>query len=131
MKVFFDTNVWLSAVVFSGLCEELVLRCADSNCLFSSALVRIEAHEVLVRKFSKLASACDLFDASWQAAQLIADVDEPKDDNDRRLVTAAASAGMQWFVTGDKRVLSWQTIESEHGTLTIVSPRQAWAVVAA
>ena len=40
MKVFFDTNVWLSATVFSGLCEELVLQCADRGWLHNSALMR-------------------------------------------------------------------------------------------
>jgi predicted nucleic acid-binding protein len=28
MKVFLDTNVWLSAIIFPGLCESLVMACA-------------------------------------------------------------------------------------------------------
>ena len=65
MRVFLDTNVWLSAIVFSGLCEELVLQCAEREWLVSSPLVQTEAHEVLRRKFASAPNACDLFDASW------------------------------------------------------------------
>ena len=129
MKVFLDTNVWLSATIFSGLCEELLLQCAERGRLYSSLLIQIEAHEVLKRKFPRAPNACELFDASFQAAQLIADCDEPPDDNDRRLVAAAIAADMDLFVTGDKRVLGWALEEGTSGNLKIVSPRQAWTVL--
>ncbi len=129
MKVFLDTNVWLSATIFSGLCEELVLLCAERGGLHSSLLIQHEAYEVLKRKFPKALNACDLFDASFQAAQLIADCDEPRDDNDRRLVAAAKVANMDMFVTGDKRVLSWAVDEAMSGNLKIVSPREAWTAL--
>ncbi len=103
--------------------------CAERGGLYSSLLIQLEAHEVLKRKFPKTISACDLFDASFQAAQLIADCAEPSDDNDRRLVTAAQNAGMNLFVTGDKRVLVWAAASPTNG-LRIVSPREAWTVLA-
>ena len=103
--------------------------CAERGELYSSLLIQIEAHEVLKRKFPKTLNACDLFDASFQAAQLIADCAEPVNDNDRRLVTAAQNAGMNLFVTGDKRVLSWAN-EGNFSSLKIVSPREAWTVLA-
>lgn len=129
MKVFLDTNVWLSATVFSGLCEELVLQCADRGWLYSSALVRQETHEVLTRKFPQRSDACALFDLAWQSAELIDDVAEPQDDNDVRLVNATALAGMALFVTGDKRVLSWQSRPGPAGLMHIASPRQAWQML--
>ena len=129
MKVFLDTNVWLSAAVFSGLCEELVLQCAARDWLFSSRLIQTEAHQVLQRKFLLAPNACELFDASWRVAQLIADVDEPAADNDRRLVAAAAASGIDLFVTGDKRVLSWNELQLTTSAMRIVSPREAWAIV--
>jgi predicted nucleic acid-binding protein len=129
MKVFLDTNVWLSATIFSGLCEELTLQCAERDALLSSALVRSEAHEVLRRKFGQVPNACELFDASWRVARLIADVDEPVGDNDKRLVAAAAAAGAYLFVTGDKRVLSWREVPSAGGTMRMVTPRDAWPLV--
>ncbi len=126
MKVFLDTNVWVSATIFSGLCEELVLQCADRGWLFSSPLIQFEAHEVLARKFPQCPNACALFDASWQVAEGVDDVAEPTDDNDQRLVNAAASAGLDYFVTGDKRVLGWQAVKRADGMMKIVTPREAW-----
>jgi len=126
MRVFLDTNVWLSATVFSGLCEELLLQCAERGWLHSSQLVQQEAHEVLLRKFPQNPNACDLFDAAWQAAQLIEDRAEPANDNDARLVDAATAANIQLFVTGDKRVLGWQSRQGAVDVMRIASPRQAW-----
>ena len=122
MKVFLDTNVWLSATIFSGLCEALVTECADRDWLITCPLVRDEAHEVLARKFPHLPHAPDLFDASWNEAPLVADVADPADDNDARLVAAAVAASANLFVTGDKRVLGWK----QSGSLSIVTPREAW-----
>ena len=130
MKVFLDTNVWLSATIFSGLCEEILLQCAERGELYSSLLIQAEAHEVLKRKFPKTPHACDLFDASFQSAHLISDCAEPVGDNDRRLVTAAAIAGMDLFVTGDKRVLSWAADVGMQYEMKIISPREAWTVIA-
>lgn len=129
MKVFLDTNVWLSATIFSGLCEELVLQCTEKGWLISSALVQTEAHEVLSRKFPQAPQAAALFDTVWQAAVLIPDLAEPVDDNDRRLIAAAAAAAADLFVTGDKRVLGWRAVKRAHGVMQIVSPRTAWAVL--
>lgn len=129
MKVFLDTNVWLSATIFSGLCEELLLQCADRGCLLGSPLVRAEAHEVLQRKFPHTPNACALFDASWRAARMVEDIAHPADDNDRRLVAAAAMAGADLFVTGDKRVLGWKAVPQGSGAMRIVTPRDAWGLL--
>lgn len=130
MRFFLDTNVWLSATIFSGLCEEIVLQCAQRGGLLSSNLVRAEAHEVLLRKFPKQANACALFDASWRVAELVADVEEPPDDNDHRLVMAALIANADVFVTGDKRVLGWKRMERGSASIRIVSVREAWHLLA-
>ena len=135
MRVFLDTNVWMSATIFSGLCEALVLQCAEHHILLSSALVQREAHAVLQRKFPQVTHACALFDAAWLTAELIADHLEPPQDNDRRLVSAAADACADLFVTGDKRVLGWKTVAwsvpPTPGQMRIVSPRDAWGILAA
>jgi predicted nucleic acid-binding protein len=125
MKVFLDTNVWLSAVIFPGLCESLVMACAEHDWLLTSPLVRQEAHQVLARKFPLRADAPALFDVSWSEARCIADVPDPADDNDARLVAAAVTAGADLFVSGDKRVLEWGAA----GSLRIASPRQAWIIL--
>ncbi|WP_396434239.1 putative toxin-antitoxin system toxin component, PIN family [Limnohabitans sp.] len=122
MKVFLDTNVWLSATVFAGLCEAILTESAQRAWLVTTRLVQQEAHEVLGRKFAHLPQAQVLFDAVWAEAACVPDVDEPADDNDARLVQAALNAGAAVFVTGDRRVLGW----GARGSMQILSPRDAW-----
>lgn len=122
MKVFLDTNVWLSATVFAGLCAEILTESAQRNWLLTTRLVQAEAHEVLGRKFPHLPQAQALFDTIWSEAACAPDVEEPTDDNDVRLVRAAQKAGATVFVTGDRRVLGWGT----QGAMQILSPRDAW-----
>ena len=129
MKVFLDTNGWLSAVVFAGLCDDILVQSADRGWLISSELVRAEAHEVLQRKFPNQAAAIELFDAVWQSASLVADVAKPASDSDERLIRAAVLAKCDYFITGDKRVLSCMqkahnSLKLEH--LRIAAPRDAW-----
>lgn len=124
MKVFLDTNVWLSATLFPGLCDALVLACAEGRHLLTTRLVREEALSVLARKFPDRPDTPELFDASWTEAECVADSPEPANDNDARLV-AAAAAGADLFVTGDVRVLAWR----QSGAMRIVSPREAWVIL--
>jgi len=122
MKVFLDTNVWLSATVFAGLCEAILTESAQRNWLVTTRLVQSEAHAVLRRKFPHVPQAQALFDAVWSEAACAPDVDEPAGDNDARLVRAARDAGAAVFVTGDRRVLGW----GAQGEMQILSPRGAW-----
>lgn len=122
MKVFLDTNVWLSATVFAGLCEAILIECHQRDWLLTTKLVQSEAHEVLGRKFPHLPQSLALFDAIWSEATCVQDLDEPADDNDVRLVRAASLAGAEVFVTGDKRMLTW----GREGNMQILSPREAW-----
>jgi predicted nucleic acid-binding protein len=122
VKVFLDTNVWLSATVFAGLCEAILTESAQRGWLVTTRLVQQEAHEVLGRKFTHLPQAQALFDAIWAEAACVPDVEEPADDNDARLVQAAQNAGASVFVTGDRRVLGWGV----RGGVQILSPRDTW-----
>lgn len=132
MKVFLDANVWMSATVFAGLCDDGLVQCADRGWLVSSQLVRQEAHEVLGRKFPKQTDALSLLDSVWQCATLIDDVSKPADDNDERLIRAVLLAKCNYLVTGDKRVLSWMGKAQEPPKslamepLRIVPPHNAW-----
>lgn len=127
MKVFLDSNVWLAAVVFPGLCAELVLELdARGHRLLTSVLVREEVRGVMQRKFKRHAAAWERFDSLWACALCVPDVAEPAADADARLVAAAREAGAQLFITGDQRVLGWHP----QASMGIVSPRQAWQQVA-
>lgn len=125
MKVFLDTNVWLSATVFAGLCEAILVECAQRDWLVTTRLVQSEAHDVLARKFAHMPQALALFDAVWGAATCVPDAQELSRDNDARLVRAAQAAGAVVFVTGDRRVLDW----GRQGEMQILSPRDAWILL--
>ena len=122
MKVFLDTNVWLSATVFSGLCEAILMECHQREWLLNTPWVQQEAHAVLVRKFPHVPRALALFDSIWCVAAITPDVAEPADDPDARLVQAAQAAGARVFITGDRRVLGW----GRQGDMQLLSPRDAW-----
>lgn len=123
MKIFPDTNVWLSALVFPGLCAELVASVFESDHrLLTSELVRAEVQDVVRQKFARHAVALENFTQLWGQALLLPDVAEPAGDADARLVEAAARGGTDFFVTGDKRVLGWEAIRA----MRIVTPRQMW-----
>jgi len=126
VRVFFDTNVWLSATLFPGLCAELLARCVEERHeVLTTPLIRAEALAVLAEKFPQRVEATALFDANLSVAERTTDVPEPSDDNDARLVAAAAGAEADIFVTGDARIRGWQHV----GKMRIVSPRQAWMLL--
>ena len=125
MRVFPDTNVWVSGIIFPGLCADLLVECAVRDWLLTSELVRQEAHKVLDEKFPKRSDAIRLFDVAWREASMVEDADGPSDDNDARLIATALDTSANLFVTGDKRVLKW----SKTPALRIVSPRDAWIIL--
>lgn len=125
MKVFLDTNVWLSATVFPGLCKAILTECHRCDWLLTSPLLQVEAHDVLVRKFPQLPHSLSWFDAIWAQARCVPDLAEPADDNDVRLVRTASMAGAGVLVTGDQRVLTW----GRDGDMQILSPRDAWTLL--
>ena len=125
MKVFLDTNVWLSATVFSGLCEAILLECHQREWLLTTPLVQQEAHAVLLRKFPHVPHAMALFDTIWSVAACIPDALDPADDPDARLVRAAQAAGASVFITGDQRVSGW----GQQADMQLLSPREAWTLL--
>ncbi len=125
MKVFLDTNVWVSAFLAPGLCEELLFRCVNEGVTLTSPLLWSELTEVLERKVAPSSHAMRHAAFLRGLTAAIADVPEPAADNDARLVAAAAAAGAQLFVTGDRRLIEWE----RSGAMRIVSPRQAWVIL--
>ena len=125
MKVFFDTNIWVSAFAAAGLCENLVSECLREHSVLSSPLVGEELFRALDNKLEldkpELKEARELFGF----ASLIKDASSSQGENDARLLIAAAGAGAGLFVSGDKAVLNRGSV----GTMRIVSPRDAWLIL--
>lgn len=125
MKVFLDTNVWVSAFLAPGLCEELLFRCINEGVALTSPLMWSELRGVLERKVSPSPRAIRHIEFLRGLTATIADMPEPSGDNDARLVAAAAAAGADLFVTGDRRLIAWE----RSGGMRMVSPRQAWVIL--
>ena len=125
MKIFLDTNVWVSALMAPGICEDLLFDSCKQGIAISSPLVWEELAEVLRRKVKAPEPVVAAARILWLDTIRIAEPFEPAHDADARLVAASAAAGADLFVTGDKRVIEW----GASGSMRIVSPRDAWVIL--
>lgn len=125
MRVLFDTNVLVSAVVFGGLPRELLTRAlrGDFELVTSTTLLdELEAGLIesssLDRSFVRtVRSEIELL------AQIVSTPDVPRvarDPQDDAVVAAAVIGGASAIVTGDGDLL----ILSEHRGIRIVTPRE-------
>ena len=125
MKVFVDTNVWVSAIAAPGLCDELLKELFANHEVLGSELVWSELETVLAGKLKFSLQEIVAALAMYSGTLHLEDVSEPSTDNDARLVVAAAAGGAELFTTGDKRVLE----RGASGSMRIVSPRDAWIIL--
>lgn len=132
MKLFFNSNVWVSALGTRGLCAELaslVLRLHEGGNLelLISAAVREEVRRILRDKFGASRADLSAADAVLDLATAVgpAPWTPPAgfpDPDDAPLVAAAIAAGADRFVTGDRALLAIGTVEG----LRLVDPRAAY-----
>ncbi len=128
MKIFFDTNVWLSGMLGRGLCADLLAAGVEDEAeLLLDERVKQEFFRIAETKFQagegELALAGEFFAEACvvlpAAEAPIADVPDP---DDAWILAAALDAGADWFVTGDKALLDLGQVDD----LPIVSPREAY-----
>jgi uncharacterized protein len=126
MRVVFDTNILVSALIFPGGRAELALqRIIDgSDLLLSSKPILDELLAVLARKFSRdreqlarLALAMNELVVWVQPSKTLAVlIDEP----DNRILECAVTGRADQIVTGDKELLQLGSFED----ISIVSLRE-------
>ena len=124
MRVVFDTNVLISALVYGGLPRELLTRVfrGEITLITSSALMN-ELEDVLIVRFAHdpslartVRAEIDLLAEVVDALDLAPVARDPDDD----AVLAAAIAGeASAIVTGDRDLL----VLGEHHGIRIVTPR--------
>lgn len=125
MRVFLDTNVWISAFVAPGTCRRLVAFALPFHETLSSDLVKQEITSVLTDKLKTSPVSTLWLDEVLRETRFVADASLQIGDNDARLLAAASTAGAELFVTGDKALLEKGAID----TMRIVSPREAWIIL--
>ncbi|OAQ20655.1 putative toxin-antitoxin system toxin component, PIN family [Thermosulfurimonas dismutans] len=111
MRVVFDTNIYISALVFpGGLAEKAIYRVLEGKDeLFISKAILDELLRVLATKFSKDREELARL-AVWLSE--IAQFVSPKrkltilsDEADNRILECAVEAGAEVIVTGDREIL--------------------------
>ena len=110
-KVVLDTNIYISAIVFSGICEGIIDRAREGYFeLLVSPLILLELGRVLQAKFS-----FSKREALYAISEIrrIAKIIIPKtiinavkeDDADNRVLECAIEGGADYLVTGDRKHL--------------------------
>lgn len=119
MRVVFDTNIYVSALVLpGGRGEEALLRITDGEdrLLFSRPILS-ELLGVLARKFSRhpeeLSRVAVFLDDLGELIEPEVVVADLADEPDNRVLECALAGGADLVVTGDRRMLelgSWRGI---------------------
>ncbi|MCE5276811.1 MAG: putative toxin-antitoxin system toxin component, PIN family [Planctomycetaceae bacterium] len=130
MRIFLDTNVIASALSTRGLCADLFRETGKFHELLVSGQVLDELQRVLTGKFSLPADAARAaVDEIARDAIVVEPGDQLEldisDKADLPILSAAAGAKADAFVTGDKEVLSLGQIAS----MPILSPREFWMML--
>ena len=130
MRVFFDTNVLISAFAARGLCADLMRVVLAEHELQTGEVNVAELRRVLRDRFKAPAAQIDRVDALLRD-QII--VPKPADilplkvrDADDAWVLASAVAGnAEMLVTGDQDLL----VLAAKAPLPILTPREAWELL--
>lgn len=127
MRIFFDTNVLVSAFTTRGLCAEMYELVALNHELVIGEpvigeLLRILAGKLRVppEKIARLRKELDEFE--WAPASDALLGSSIRDPADAAVVACAIAAKADVFVTGDKELLDLREIQG----MPVVSPREIW-----
>jgi putative PIN family toxin of toxin-antitoxin system len=138
VKIFFDTNVWISALVARGLCADLLrmslnLVVVGRLEIHTCPAVQSEIRRILTQKLRASEIILEHVETIghllrsvpdrpvWPGAEAVADID------DRPILGAALDAGVDLFVTGDALLLGL----TELPTGWLVNPRIAFERISA
>lgn len=126
MRVFFDTNVLVSAFLARGLCADLFRLVLSEHTLVSSEVVLAELRDVFSRKGRLPQQQIDAIEALLRdqpiAPRPASILELGLDDADNEWVLASAVlAEADLFVTGDQGVLACPT-----PPLLLLTPRGCW-----
>jgi uncharacterized protein len=130
MRVFFDTNVLVSAFTARGLCADLFKGTIVSCTLVISDPLLAEMRRILADKFKARRDDVDEAistieeDAENAPDGAILDI-RIKDRDDIRILSSAIHGEADFFITGDKEVLALKEVNG----MRILSPRQFWDVL--
>lgn len=125
MRIVFDTNVLIAALISRGFCHELLEHCVLTHTVIASDFILDEVEEKLVSKFKYSVDLAEEAKALLRSrmqivvpSRLSSPVSRDADD-DSVIATAVAGRG-DWIITGDRDLLVLKEFEG----VRIVTPRQ-------
>jgi putative PIN family toxin of toxin-antitoxin system len=126
VRVFFDTNVLVSAFLAHGLCADLLRLVLTEHTLVTSEVVLAELRDVLSRKTRLPPQQIDAIEAFLREQPVAPRPTQTLelglvDGDDEWVVASAVLAQADLFVTGDQGVRA-----CSHPPLPLVNPRGCW-----
>ncbi len=127
MKVFFDTNVLVSAYTTRGICADLLRYILAEHELFTGEVNLSELRRVLQDRFYASPELIDTVEAELQDEHIVPKPTKPsplpiRDPDDRWVLASAVDGQVDLLVTGDQDFLAI----ADQAPLPIVSPRGCW-----
>ena len=132
MKVFFDTNVLISAFAARGLCADLMRAVLAEHELQTGEVNLVELRRVLRDRFKASADQQDRVEALLRDQTIIPKTDEVlalevRDPDDAWVLASAVAGDSELLVTGNQYLL----VLAAKAPLPIVTPREAWELLRA
>ncbi len=130
MRVYFDTNVLISAFGARGLCADLMRMVLAEHELQTCEVNLVELRRVLRDRFKAPAAQLDRIDALLRDQTIIEKPVEilslkVRDADDAWVLASAVAGEAELLVTGDQDLL----VLAPKAPLPIVTPREAWELL--
>ena len=129
MKVFFDTNIWISLFIGSETLTDLLEKVRFDHAILTSSFVLLEISIVLKKKFHyspmEIAAAVHFIkiNSTLVEEQKYSIKTACRDKSDEHILFSALSAKADCILTGDQDLLSLRTFEN----IPILPPYRFWA----
>ena len=127
MRVFFDTNVLISAYTARGLSADLFRLVLGEREVLTGEVNLAEFRRILVRRFNVPPSETAVAERELREQTIIPKPSEPcevrvRDDDDAWVLASAVAGNADILVTGDQDLLE----VAGAALIPIVSPRDCW-----
>ncbi len=127
MRVFFDTNVLVSAYATRGICADLMRYILAEHELMTGEVNLTELRRVLRERFRASPELLDAIEAELRAQTVVpkpaqASTVAVRDPDDRWVLASALRGAADLLVTGDKDLLEI----ADQVELPILDPRGCW-----
>jgi putative PIN family toxin of toxin-antitoxin system len=127
VKIFFDTNVLVSAYTARGICADLLRHILTEHELCTGEVNLAELRRVLSDRFHASPTQLANIEAELRDETIIPKPDKPsalpiRDPDDRWVLASAVAGAAEMLVTGDQDLLA----VAKRASFPIVSPRGCW-----